>query len=194
MKIRLGLVAALAALCSFGSAQAATYDYTVSFDIGTDQVTGSIITTCQNCALLGNVSSYLFTDTNGNTVSSVGSIHTPLDFTADPLYVTTTAITDTAPSSGTDAFEFFGTSASNNSIEFYNYSAAYEQSNGKGDNPLLTAAFIGNPYGTVSSSTIATLAATPLPAALPLFAGGLGLIGLLSRRRKRKGQNALALA
>ena len=29
-------------------------------------------------------------------------------------------------------------------------------------------------------------AATPLPAALPLFAGGLGVIGLLARRRKRK--------
>ena len=28
--------------------------------------------------------------------------------------------------------------------------------------------------------------ATPLPAALPLFAGGLGAIGLLARRRKRK--------
>jgi len=30
------------------------------------------------------------------------------------------------------------------------------------------------------------VAATPLPAALPLFAGGIGLIGLLARRRKRK--------
>jgi hypothetical protein len=29
-------------------------------------------------------------------------------------------------------------------------------------------------------------ATTPLPAALPLFAGGLGVIGLLARRRKRK--------
>jgi len=29
--------------------------------------------------------------------------------------------------------------------------------------------------------------ATPLPAALPLFAGGLGVIGLLARRRKQRG-------
>jgi hypothetical protein len=29
-------------------------------------------------------------------------------------------------------------------------------------------------------------ATTPLPAALPLFAGGLGAIGLLARRRKQK--------
>jgi hypothetical protein len=37
-----------------------------------------------------------------------------------------------------------------------------------------------------------TVAATPLPAALPLFAGGLGVIGLLGWRRKRK--NAAAIA
>ena len=30
------------------------------------------------------------------------------------------------------------------------------------------------------------LSSTPLPAALPLFAGGLGLVGLLACRRKRK--------
>jgi hypothetical protein len=32
------------------------------------------------------------------------------------------------------------------------------------------------------------VSATPLPAALPLFAGGLGVMGLLGRRRKRKAQ------
>ena len=37
-------------------------------------------------------------------------------------------------------------------------------------------------------------ATTPLPAALPLFAGGLGVMGLLARRRKRKAVAALAAA
>ena len=36
------------------------------------------------------------------------------------------------------------------------------------------------------------LAATPLPAALPLFAGGLGFLGYLTRRRKRGANGALA--
>lgn len=40
-------------------------------------------------------------------------------------------------------------------------------------------------------SAISTGHETPLPAALPLFAGGLGVIGLLARRRKQK---AAALA
>jgi hypothetical protein len=39
--------------------------------------------------------------------------------------------------------------------------------------------------------TIATLAPTPLPAALPLFGAGLGLMGLLARRRKRKSAPAV---
>ena len=45
---------------------------------------------------------------------------------------------------------------------------------------------------TVSTFTVTTTnlggAATPLPAALPLFASGLGALGLLGWRRKRKGQ------
>ena len=38
------------------------------------------------------------------------------------------------------------------------------------------------------------LSATPLPAALPLFAGGLGLFGFLSRRKKQKALSGFAAA
>jgi hypothetical protein len=40
----------------------------------------------------------------------------------------------------------------------------------------------------------ATVSATPLPATLPLFAGGLGFVGYLARRRKRGSKQALAVA
>ena len=40
--------------------------------------------------------------------------------------------------------------------------------------------------GLTVTFTAETTSATPLPAALPLFAGGLGVIGLLARRKKRK--------
>jgi PEP-CTERM motif len=39
---------------------------------------------------------------------------------------------------------------------------------------------------TLTTSGDVSIAQTPLPAALPLFAGGLGVIGLLGWRRKRK--------
>jgi hypothetical protein len=42
--------------------------------------------------------------------------------------------------------------------------------------------------------TAEVVTATPLPAALPLFAGGLGMIGLIGRRRKRKNASAIAAA
>ena len=43
-------------------------------------------------------------------------------------------------------------------------------------------------YGVPGEVTLAT----PLPAALPLFAGGLGVLGLLARRRKKKAAVAAA--
>jgi len=56
-------------------------------------------------------------------------------------------------------------------------------------------------YGTGIGSTIGgrvsmqlAPATTPLPAALPLFAGGLGMLGFLLRRRKRSAQSDLAAA
>ena len=42
------------------------------------------------------------------------------------------------------------------------------------------------------SFEIGTASATPLPGALPLFASGLGALGVLGWRRKRKATAALA--
>jgi hypothetical protein len=47
---------------------------------------------------------------------------------------------------------------------------------------------------TVDLSTPIFATATPLPAAFPLFAGGLGVMGMFARRRKQKASNALAAA
>ena len=41
---------------------------------------------------------------------------------------------------------------------------------------------------TINSITLPGVAVTPLPAALPLFAGGLGMLGFIGRRRSRKVQ------
>jgi hypothetical protein len=47
--------------------------------------------------------------------------------------------------------------------------------------------FTGAPNPVITGqSVVSAVAATPLPAALPLFAGGLGLLGLVAGRRRRK--------
>ena len=47
-------------------------------------------------------------------------------------------------------------------------------------------------YASLQTVTVSSDLATPLPAALPLFASGLGVMGLLARRRKRKATAVLA--
>jgi hypothetical protein len=60
----------------------------------------------------------------------------------------------------------------------------------------------GNPGGSgegtggycgIEGAATADLSATPLPAALPMFAGGLGFVGWLTRRRKQKANGSAGL-
>ena len=70
---------------------------------------------------------------------------------------------------------------------YFTYDGAQVQ-NGQGDNVLL-ASITGQstPFGGGQNEA-------PLPAALPLFTSGLGVLGLLGWRRKRKNAAALAAA
>ena len=53
--------------------------------------------------------------------------------------------------------------------------------------------FQDNPaYMALDNVSVSAVSATPLPAALPLFATGLGALGLLGWRRKRKASAAVA--
>jgi hypothetical protein len=79
---------------------------------------------------------------------------------------------------------------------------AIELSNGADVSILLTNSsnlpeyFTYDTYGTESfgSFSLTQVSSSPLPAALPLFATGLGALGLLGWRRKRKNAAAFATA
>ena len=49
-------------------------------------------------------------------------------------------------------------------------------------------------YSAIGAGSVSSTPATPLPAALPLFASGLGALGLFGWRRKRKSAAAIAAA
>ena len=63
--------------------------------------------------------------------------------------------------------------------------------------PSMQLSFLGlNPPGwtAVANVSVTPVSSTPLPAALPLFATGLGAIGLFGWRKKRKAAAAIAAA
>jgi hypothetical protein len=51
-----------------------------------------------------------------------------------------------------------------------------------------------DPVNDIALTSTATYGSTPLPATLPLFAGGLGFVGYLTRRRKQSAKQVLAAA
>jgi hypothetical protein len=72
------------------------------------------------------------------------------------------------------------------------------------DNPNAFTSFIGQGpdgdgcnncyFGQIATLSTPDVSATPIPAALPLFASGLGAMGFLAKRRKRKNSAATAAA
>jgi hypothetical protein len=119
---------------------------------------------------------------------------------------------------GTDVFSFlWGSPDSYNTVNFYSGvsgggtliasisgSALHDDTPGSGYD-FVTFTASGGTIGSViledagsaafeyADQTLSgTTAETPIPAALPLFAGGLGLVALFSRRRKQNKASAVA--
>ena len=88
---------------------------------------------------------------------------------------------------------------SNSNNAFVGTKIAEHLFNAIGSNSLSTFALIGKNFSAIeryqiftngkvggANSTINLVAATPVPAALPLFVGGLGLLGWMARRRDQR--------
>jgi hypothetical protein len=132
----------------------------------------------------------LYTDNGGALGTSLGSWSVtglPASASTADTVETISGITGVTLTGGTAYF--LSASAPSTTWDSWN-----ENSTGITGTVLLdcSESFCGTTDGTLGAFEIlgSPVSATPLPAALPLFAGGLGALGLLGCRRKRKAQAA----
>jgi hypothetical protein len=149
--------------------------------------------------------------------NAIGSLTNVYRTPWDDLAPYDTTLRYTSVRNGTAGYNMTGTSLSLfwGSVDTYNTLTFYTQANAGGTGVAFNTSLLGSPTGsghhlvtiltdfTFKSVTLfssqaafefAQLAATPLPAALPLFATGLGLMGWFARRRKGRGRIAAPLA
>jgi hypothetical protein len=183
---KLLLSAAFAVLLSAQTANTATFDVSFQFT-GTDNlsnlpatvtVTGTIVTDCDSCFLQQtDISSWSFTFSGGLTGSASGGTSDPPGITGNVLSASGGVLTY---ESGGDAI-FTGTGQSQMAFGL-NVETQLRAQILTSENVLGSVTL---PFQIATEEIVST---TPLPAALPLFATGLGGLGLLGWRRKRKAQ------
>ena len=179
----LGLIISLVAAFTWaGSANAITY--TFDRTIGAGSVMGSF-----------------------TTDGTLGAIADPSHFTSISITITAPNINGGVATSGTGSFPFYsgsGITATSTDLifdfsqdayfGFFTATSDWWCFDSSGSGCFVTGEILGTSSFTVAQSVSRTgqfvfasvPSATPLPAALPLFATGLGALGLLGWRRKRK--------
>jgi hypothetical protein len=178
----LGLGLAILALTP---AAATTYD--VSQDVGSFVITGTI-TTNGDIGVLNatDILSWSLTITQGPQKVVLNNADSTLSLSGDDLTATKTSLAfdfdDTDRRTAGD-LEFTEKGASSPYIKLL---SAYVDGSSDG----VFEVFADDKkqqeeFQNCDDGSIIALAQSPLPAALPLFAAGLGGVGLLSRRRKR---------
>ena len=184
--------AVLTVVCSLGlPANAATFDWNVSFQFsGTDNitnnaatvtVTGTIVSDCDSCFLQQtDISSWSFTFSGGLTGSASGGVGDPPGISGNVLSASGGVLTYVFVSGG-DA-HFTGTDGQSQMAFGLNVETQLRAQILTSENVLGSVTL---PFQIATEEIVST---TPLPAALPLFATGLGGLGLLGWRRKRKAQ------
>jgi hypothetical protein len=185
------------------SPASASYIYSVSDDAGSLSVTGTITTDKDNGVLdLADILSWSltisgpagpsFTLTPSNSVTP---ILTGQDLTASPTALNYDFSDSNVATAGKFVFQDNGSSAPAGGLIAwcgvgtgcditFNVNLFYPNGNFTFDGV--------SPSGDPEIATIQSVSQTPLPAALPLFGAGLGLMGLFGRRSRRKNTAAIA--
>jgi hypothetical protein len=133
-------------------------------------------------------SSLIINNINSNGGSSFTTTSNPTHMAPLTFPATAYGLSNSVQKSGT--LLTFDVRTSDSTLALF--LASLQSATGESDSPFF-AADVSSTTGKTGVIDFA-VATTPLPAALPLFAGGLAVVGLLSRRRKRKAQSAAAAA
>jgi hypothetical protein len=185
---RIFVFAAFLAALAISPAQASVYDVDDAFGIN-NSVVGTITTDGDVNVSKSDITAWSFTVTVGShqitfddTDSTLTLIGGPLDATASALDFPTTPGVHSLDFNDFPARSFFDVFVDID-IPFLGSfgGATWEADRHLGGEPNSSAnpVIATAPFGTGPD-------AAPLPAALPLFAGGLGILGFVASRRKRK--------
>jgi hypothetical protein len=212
-------LATVAIVGPFSSASAGTVvvdrstfdaDTTGQSTVNFNNVDPTLCSTCYETVAGAN------TITLGSVTFTASSPNTDLNLNGPGVYNSTDVLlTNTYPPGGTNdvltitlasPVTAFGLDfASGQNPSSFSLSNGFDSSSIASSTDYSSPGFVGfissDPFNTITLSVVSpegwaiqdavtAVATTPLPAALPMFAGGLGLVGFLARRKKREAANA----